>query len=209
MVKKREIHLEQTPPTKKIGCFVTLVAIGKPWCETGERGPYPFRECAEQSYNRDGAPRTGIDSTTCFSEGEFLTAMSTRPGGHALLKPKDATFTDHDPGVCSRVVKVGFRQVTIPKRVTEFLMKHEYKGIYATKTKKPWNSWAVVPLNDPMNTFKHRRDEIMRPHPSAMKDLFSKDDMNRVFKACEGALAHMLFRMDSPPYVNQKKSLAN
>ena len=74
-------------PMTEIGCLVSLFGTGTPWCETAE--DISFSNWAIQVFGAGGAPPETIIPTN-RREDEFLTALGSRPGGDALLKPRSA-----------------------------------------------------------------------------------------------------------------------
>ena len=188
----------------EIGCFVSLLATGKAVCETPPDEAATFRGWTIHHYG-NGAPRASVRPSTDSREDEFLTAYPLRQGGDPLVKPTDAL--DVEPilshCLCNKVVLLGFREVIIPEEMKGKLMARPNQSMHGTNTENPFRSWAVVLLDQAMTNFKHKRTEVMRPHPGKMKtEVFKENDKDRVFNACSDALRDMRVR------AGNKKQLA-
>ena len=178
----------------EIGCLVSLFGTGTPWCETAE--DISFSNWAIQVFGAGGAPPETIIPTN-RREDEFLTALGSRPGGEALLKPRSALDVAQPEGVKmgSGVVRLGFRHVFIPEDIKAQMETLPGKSLFGAKTHTPVRSWVVVLLDATMTSFTHDRREPHRPHPSKMRELFTASDAKRVFNACAKALEDMTFRV--------------
>ncbi len=123
-------------------CFISLLAVGTPWCEMPTKDELSFQEWLERAFGPDGAPQ-GLSA----SEGrqmEFLTALGSRVGGDALLKPRDALDVPQPARPASGVVRLGFRKVHISPQLRSQITLHKTKSIFGKKTKCPLRSWVVV-----------------------------------------------------------------
>ncbi|MCP4239260.1 MAG: hypothetical protein GY772_01745, partial [bacterium] len=117
---------------------------------------------------------------------EFVTALTSRAGGNALLKPLTALHPDvqdKSTGTPSGQVRMSLRTIAPPaawdRRVA---VGHG-----------PHASWLVVPLKEPLDTGVVCRREVQRSHPDEMRNIFrSAADAHAVQAACTTVLTDLM-----------------
>ena len=97
-----------------------------------------FQEWLERAFGPDGAPQ-GLSASE-RRQMEFLTALGSRVGGDALLKPRDALDVPQPARPASGVVRLGFRKVCISSQLRRQMLFQRTKSIFGNKTESPLRS---------------------------------------------------------------------
>ena len=185
--------------------FVCLFAVGSPWSERPEGET--FADWARRAFGE--APVIGkeaLDVPTGEQQWEFVTSITSRAGGNALLKPLSALAEDIRQAAAAEGKPAGQSKISLRNIACPATWDRQ---VVVQRT--DWTAWLLVPLDLPLRTGVAARDQLLRPHPDLMGSVFETwTDEAAVGEACkaviEGALGGVA--ADGAPARKKQKTMA-